>query len=190
MSEIPKHDRITLSQARRNGRGHSWPCPPNECLCPPSEDCAPKKLTGSRLLECKSRPNIPKSVFTALEFVSKNCVFVNLRRISFKFWDEDLFFWSSLQISSKIAKILRRQPEFVEILGRRPFFSFFGLHLFRLIHTRINFSCPQKFLSVPPHPQSRYPGAGPALSNTFGKYFRQIVAQIWSKDCFTYFRYT
>ena len=31
--------------------------------------------------------------------------------------------------------------------------------LFRLIHTRINFSCPPKFISATP-PQSRYPGAG------------------------------
>ena len=123
ISEIPKHDRITLSQAQRYGVGGvGIPGP-----CPPSEDCAPKKLTGSRLLECKSRPKIPQLVFIALEFVSKNCVFVifvNLRRISFKFWDEDLFFWSSLQISWKIARILRRQPEFVKILGRRPFFIF------------------------------------------------------------------
>ena len=29
--------------------------PPNENCAPPSEDCVPKKLTGSGLLECKSR---------------------------------------------------------------------------------------------------------------------------------------
>ena len=52
------------------------------------------------------------------------CNFCELTPDSFKFWDEDLFFWSSSQISWKIARILRRQAEFVEILGRRPFFLF------------------------------------------------------------------
>ena len=132
--------------------------PSNENCAPPSEDCAPKKLTDSGLLECKSRPKTPKLVFTIREFVSKNCffvIFVNLHRISFKFWDKDLFFlaftselvenrknfetttricgnfgtktfffWSSLQNSWKIARTLRRQPVFVEILRRRPFFNF------------------------------------------------------------------
>ena len=64
--------------------------PPNDCLCPlqtkivppPSEDCAPKKLTGSGLLKCKSRPKTPKLVFTALQFASKNRFFVNSHRIS------------------------------------------------------------------------------------------------------------
>ena len=40
--------------------------------CPPSEDCATKKLTGSGLLECKSRPKTPELVFTVLEFASKS----------------------------------------------------------------------------------------------------------------------
>ena len=53
--------------------------PPNENYAPPSEDCAPKKLTGSGLLECKSRP---KLVF-----------FVDWHRISWHFWDEELFFF-------------------------------------------------------------------------------------------------
>ena len=42
---------------------------PNHCLCfpnkncaaPPSEDCAPKKLTGSVLLECCSTPETPRN---------------------------------------------------------------------------------------------------------------------------------
>ena len=51
--------------------------PPNENCVPPSEDCAPKKLTESWQLECKSRP---KLVF-----------FVDWQRISWRFWDEDLF---------------------------------------------------------------------------------------------------
>ena len=116
-------------------------------LCPPSEDCAPKKLTGSGLLECKSRPKTPKLVFSALQFVSKNCffvIFVNLHRISCNFWDENLFFWSLLQNSRKIATLLRRQPELVKFWDEDLFF--FSLHLFRLIHARINFSCPRALL--------------------------------------------
>ena len=119
---------------------------------PPSEDCAPKKLTGSRLLECKSRPKIPKPVFTALEFVSKNCVFVifvNLRRISFKFWDEDLFFLVFTSDFVENRKNFETTTRICGNFGTKTFFSFFGLHLFRLIHTRINFWCPPKFLSVP-----------------------------------------
>ena len=68
---------------------------PNENCALLSEDCAPKKLTCSGLLECKSRSKTPKLVFTALEFVSKNCffvIFVELHRTSLNFWDEDLFF--------------------------------------------------------------------------------------------------
>ena len=57
--------------------GIPWPCPPNHCLCPPSEDCASKKLTGSVLLECKSSPENPKILLITLKFVSKNCFFVD-----------------------------------------------------------------------------------------------------------------
>ena len=133
---------------------------------PPSEDCAPKKLTGSRLLECKSRPKIPQLVFIPLEFVSKNCVFVlfvNSRRISFKFWDEDLFFLVFTSDFVENRKNFETTTRICENFGTKTFFYFFGLHLFRLIHTRINFSCPPwihiiellvppKFLSVPPPP--------------------------------------
>ena len=67
-------------------RGHSPAAPPpNDCLCPPNENCAPpsedcarKKLTGSGLMECKSRPKTPKLVFTARIFV----IFVDAHRIS------------------------------------------------------------------------------------------------------------
>ena len=77
------------------------PCPPkwllvpptNENCAPPSEDCAPKKLTGSGLLECISRPETPNLVFTASIFV----IFVDSHRISLHFSDdEELFFWSYL----------------------------------------------------------------------------------------------
>ena len=91
----------------------SGPCPPTNCLCSPnencapsSEDCAPKKLTGSVLLESKSRPETPNILIIALEFVSKNCfclVFVDSPRNS----------WN-----------------FAYIMGRRPFFFFFFFLVF------------------------------------------------------------
>ena len=134
--------------ARRNsgpaplGGSIPGPWPPNDCLCPPNEncaspsdDCAPKKLTGLGLPECKLRPKTPKVVFTALEFVSKNClsvIFVDLQRISFKFWGEDLFFL--VFTSEFVENCKRRPPEFEEIFVLK-IFLFFGLHLFRLIHT-------------------------------------------------------
>ena len=76
---------LHLSQARRHG-GHSGAVPPQMTACappnvnrvPPSEDYAPKKLTGSGLLECKSRPKTPKLVFTGRIFVN----FVDSHRIS------------------------------------------------------------------------------------------------------------
>ena len=48
---------------------------------PPNENCAPKKLTVSGLLECKSRHKTPKLVFTARIFV----IFVDSHRISLNF---------------------------------------------------------------------------------------------------------
>ena len=51
--------------------------PPKRELCPPSENCAPKKLTGSVLLECKSSPETPKILLITLKFVSKDCFFVD-----------------------------------------------------------------------------------------------------------------
>ena len=101
-------------QAQRHGGAfrsrapHMTACaPPNESCAPPSEDCAPKKSTDSVLLECKPKPKTPKLVFTALEFVSKNCIFVifvNLHRISFKFWDEDLFYGLHFRIHGKMQE--------------------------------------------------------------------------------------
>ena len=85
-----------LVQGRRHGGAFRSRAPPSDCLCPPkqklcplSEDCAPKKLTGSGLLECKSRP---KLVFGTRKFV----IFWDLHRISQNFWGEDhFFFWKS-----------------------------------------------------------------------------------------------
>ena len=106
-------------------REHSGAVPPQMTACaPPSEDYAPKKLIDSRLLECKSRLRTPKLVFTALEFVSKNyffVIFVNLHRISFKFWDKDLFFLVFTSEFGENRKNFERQPKFVEILRQRLF---------------------------------------------------------------------
>ena len=60
-------------QARRHEGAFRGRASPNDCFCAPSEDCAPKKLTRSGLLECKSRPKTTKLVLIALEFASKNC---------------------------------------------------------------------------------------------------------------------
>ena len=53
-----------------------------------------------------------------------------------------VFFWSSLKNSWEIVRILRQQLEFVEIFVLKTFFFFFGLHLFCLFHTRVNFPYP------------------------------------------------
>ena len=132
-------------------------CPPKQKLCPPSEDCAPKKLTDSGLLECKSRPKTPKLVVTALEFVSKNCffvIFVNLHRISFKFWDENLFFFV---LASEFVETRKNFETTTRICGNfetKTLFFDFSCPRASIEFTQINFSCP-------PPTQSRYPGVGP-----------------------------
>ena len=112
------------------------PCPPNHCLCsakremcPPSEDCAPKKVTSSVPMECSSRPQNPKILVITSEFVSKNCFF----RI---FRNEDIFF---------LVFIL----EFVEI----P--TYFAVKIFGFWFTLSNsklevFVPPKKIVYAPP----------------------------------------
>ena len=83
---IPKflfHSISCLSQARRHG-GHfgAVPCksllvPPQTKIVPPSEVCAPKKVTGSVPLKCSSRPETPKILGITPKFVSKNCFFAD-----------------------------------------------------------------------------------------------------------------
>ena len=100
--------------------GISGPCPqitayaPKREMCPPSEDCASKKVTGSVPLDCSSGPETPKILFINPVFVSKNRFFADftmktfilffglhpkIRGISRIFYDEDLFLWSSLSNS-------------------------------------------------------------------------------------------
>ena len=50
---------------------------PNETCAPLSEDCAPKKVTGSLPLVCSSRLETPKILIITPEFVSKNRSFAN-----------------------------------------------------------------------------------------------------------------
>ena len=56
--------------------GIPGPCPPKQKSPPPSKDCSPKKLTGSRLLECKSRPKLvfATGIFVTV-FLSTDTVF-------------------------------------------------------------------------------------------------------------------
>ena len=94
----------------------SGPCPPNNCLCSPnencapsSEDCAPKKLTGSVLLECKSRPETPNTLIIALEFVSKNCFFFSFCGLTAEFMKLRVYY------GTKTFFFLVFTSEFVEI---------------------------------------------------------------------------
>ena len=92
---------------------HSGPCPPQMTVCAPpnkncapspSEDCALKKLTGSGLLECKSRPDTPKLVFTARIFV----ILWTHTGFHKNFGMKTFIFWSSRKNSWTIARVLRR----------------------------------------------------------------------------------
>ena len=139
-------------------------CPPKWLLVPPAtEDCAPKKLTGSELVECKSRLKTPELVFTARIHTGFHKTFGTK---TFFF----LVFIKEFQENRKNFKTITR---ICVIFCTENLF--FGLHLFRLIHTRINFSCPRALLeftwinfSCPQNlfifPQSRYPGARPRQS--------------------------
>ena len=89
---------------------------------PPSEDCAPKKFPGSGLLECKSRPKLASATGIFVNFVDWN-------RISWHFWDEDLFFF-------EITCFRPEKPRKFPISAGKSLtisvktFVFFGDHLF------------------------------------------------------------
>ena len=100
-------------QTRRSGRAYRGRAPPNENCAPPSEDRAPKKLTGSGQLDWKSR--------TKLVF------FVDWQRISWRFWDEDLFSENTCFRPEKLLKFAISGGKFLAISVK----SFFvGDHLF------------------------------------------------------------
>ena len=111
--------------------GHFEAVPPkNHCLCPSSEDCAPKKVTGSVPLECNSRPETPKILVITPEFVSKNCLFADFA------------------IKTLFLLFLVYTPEFVKICARifRDEYLFFGLKIRAYIEMKTTFfwSSPQK----------------------------------------------
>ena len=64
---------------------------PNKNCAPLSEDCAPKRVTGSVPLKCSPRLEIPKILIITPEFVSKNRSFADSAVKTFFF-----VFWSSL----------------------------------------------------------------------------------------------
>ena len=59
---------------------------PNENCAPLSDDCAPKKVTGSVPLECSWRLETPKILIITPEFVSKNRSFADSAVKSFFFF--------------------------------------------------------------------------------------------------------
>ena len=152
---------------------------------PPSEDCAPKKLTGSVLLECKSSPETPKILLITLKFVSKNCFFVDfamntdcfcgltpeIMKLRVYFGTKTLILFYFLLFTSEfveIRTIFEMENRICENAGTFSdedfvfFFSYLRMRgysrwtLFSLSpHSRIQIN---KVL-VPP--QSRYPGARP-----------------------------
>ena len=59
--------------------------PPNDSCASPSDDCAPKKLIGSGLPGCKSRPETHKIVLIASELVKNRKIFEIKTTICAKF---------------------------------------------------------------------------------------------------------
>ena len=120
---------------------------PKSLLVPPSEDCAPKKLTGSVLLECKSSPETPKILLITLKFVCKNCFFADfamktdcfcrltpeIMKLRVYFGTKTFIFCFSPQNLWKFARFLRWKPEFVKM---RALFQMKTLFFwsFRLFH--------------------------------------------------------
>ena len=133
---------------------HSGPAPqggiagprpyPNHCLyptkrelCPPSEDCAPKKVTGTVPLECSSRPETPKILVIPQNSWVKNFF------LQISWWR--LFFCFQPGIRG-ISHMLRSE------------------NLCFLFSLSAKFLCPSKIVYAP---QSRNSGAGPGDTNDF-----------------------
>ena len=79
---------------------------PNEICAPLSEDCAPKKVTGSVLLDFSLRLETPKILIITPEFVSKNRSFADSAVKNFFLF---LFLWSSLTNSRKESFCARQK---------------------------------------------------------------------------------
>ena len=126
-------------------------------MCPPSEDCVPKKVTGLVPPECAAIIGLtPPKYWSLTQYFWARTVFF------FRFCDENLFFFFS--------------PKFTHFAMKTFFFSlrprirgisrmFCDEDLFYGLHFRIRgkkFLCfPQNYLCLPP--QSHYSGAGPGL---------------------------
>ena len=163
-----------LHQAWRHGGGILGPCPPKRELCSPSEDCAPKKVTGSVPLKCSSRCETLKILASTPDFVSKNCFFAD-------FEIKTLFLRGSTPKIVKIRAFFEMKnffggdvfiPEFVEIREES---------LCCLVHTlkfgALSCLCPHpQNLFMPP--QSRYPGAGPELHQNSKVFFEVSVSEL------------
>ena len=173
---VHKQQRAYAALQVRRQEGHSEAMPPKWLLVPPQTKTVPPPKRGLCLKEINRLGAVEVQIEAWDSRFGVYCPRICEQEMSFRnfcghtgfhktFGTKTFFFffWSSLENSWKIAKILRRLPEFVEIIVLKIFF--FGFHLFRLIHTRINFS-------FPPPPQSRYPGAGPAA---------QLLPLVWVK---------
>ena len=107
----------TWFQTRRHGGAYRGCAPQMTACAPPSEDCAPKKLTGSGLLECKSRQKL--AFFVDWTDIGFHDVFAVKTFFYF------LFFWSSSVFGRKNRLNFRFRPANPSQFRWRPFFCFF-----------------------------------------------------------------
>ena len=148
---------ITSCQAQCHG-GHSGAVPPKSplvpperelCPLPPSEDCTPKKVTGSVPLECSSRSKTPKILVVIQEIVSKNCFFCRfcIKDPIFCGFTPEIMDISVFFEMKTFFGFLVFTPEIVEIRNKDLGF---------LVHSpefeAVNFLCPPKFVYTPPVP--------------------------------------
>ena len=109
-------------------------------MCPPSQNCAPKKVTDFVPLECSLGSEIPKTLIINRVFVGKKPFFANFAMNIFF----HLFIYLFLAFISKFEKICAS-------FAKKTFFLVFTLGFERKM-----FLCPPKFIYAP---QSRYSGA-------------------------------
>ena len=151
--------------------------PQMTACAPQSEACAPKKLTGLGLLKCRLRP---KLVFATGIFV----IFLVWHRISWHFWDEDLFFFEDHLFSAgKTAWITDFDRKIPLNLWSSPYSFDPDWDKFLVP------PCPSRFhinkLLVPPQKfflplLSRYSGAGPAQEFKWYSTSNQRLAPLMS----------
>ena len=129
-------------QAQCHGGAFRGRALPNHCLCPPnknctpSEDCDPKKVTGSVSLECSSRPETLKILIITREFVSKNRFVVDSAVKIF-------FIYLSFGLHTRIRE---QEPILRGFCGE----ALFSLHTLEFRESK--FLCPPKIVWAPPPP--------------------------------------